>query len=190
MAELPAEEIAQLEQRIGVLRQRLRLRETQIDGYGSLDVPPHIVLDKQEAERELRQAQTELRRLLPGPTGASAPYLGLLTFHEQDADRFFGREALVADLVERAERAPFLAVLGPSDSGKSSVVRAVLIPCSRVVRSPAVSAGATSPSSPALARLTCLPPSLPSSRAATYPVCLCSASSSRKRSGRCCLGLD
>src|SRR5215207_1269634 len=128
MADLPAEEIAQLEQRIGVLGQRLRLRETQIAGYGSLDVPPHIVLDKQEAERVLRQAQAELRRLRPGPTGASAPYLGLLTFHEQDADRFFGREALVADLVERAGRAPFLAVLGPSGSGKSSVVRAGLIP--------------------------------------------------------------
>ena len=71
----------------------------------------------------------DLRRLRPGPvTDESAPYLGLLTFQEPDADHFFGRDVLVADLVDRAGRAPFLAVLGASGSGKSAVVRAGLIP--------------------------------------------------------------
>jgi polynucleotide 5'-kinase involved in rRNA processing len=35
---------------------------------------------------------------------------------------------VIADLVERARRAPFLVVLGASGSGKTSVVRAGLIP--------------------------------------------------------------
>jgi hypothetical protein len=57
-----------------------------------------------------------------------SPYLGLLTFQESNAEYFFGRDSLIADLVAKAGQAPFLAVLGPSGSGKSSVVRAGLIP--------------------------------------------------------------
>ena len=60
------------------------------------------------------------------------PYKGLQPFSEADAADFFGREALTARLIarlaEEAETARFLAVVGPSGSGKSSVVRAGLIP--------------------------------------------------------------
>jgi DNA-binding SARP family transcriptional activator len=56
------------------------------------------------------------------------PYKGLRAFLEADAPDFFGREALTEALVDsmRAETAGsrFLAVVGPSGSGKSSVVRA------------------------------------------------------------------
>ena len=45
-----------------------------------------------------------------------------------DAEYFFGRERLVAELVARLVGAPLLAVVGPSGSGKSSVVRAGLLP--------------------------------------------------------------
>ena len=64
----------------------------------------------------------------PALAGKASPYLGLLTFQEADANHFFGREALVADLLAQARQAPFLAVLGPSGSGKSSAVRAGLLP--------------------------------------------------------------
>jgi WD40 repeat protein/transcriptional regulator with XRE-family HTH domain len=61
-----------------------------------------------------------------------APYLGLASFQPEDADWFFGREALTATLVERVldGRAAdgILAVTGPSGSGKSSLLRAGLIP--------------------------------------------------------------
>jgi hypothetical protein len=68
----------------------------------------------------------------PGPN----PYKGLLQFEEADADRFFGRERLAGDLYARLsavaeaseERLRLLAVLGPSGSGKSSLVRAGLWP--------------------------------------------------------------
>ncbi len=57
------------------------------------------------------------------------PYRGLAVFTEAHAEFFFGREALVADLVDHLRGNPrFLAVVGPSGSGKSSVVRAGLFP--------------------------------------------------------------
>jgi hypothetical protein len=57
------------------------------------------------------------------------PYRGLLAFREQDAPFFFGREAFTERLVETVEgHALTVAVVGPSGSGKSSVVFAGLLP--------------------------------------------------------------
>jgi Novel STAND NTPase 1 len=122
------EEIAHLEQIAATLRRRLQVLEAQAALYGALAVPAHILLEREDTERQLAQALAELRRVHPGLVAAAAPYCGLLTFQEADADRFFGRDVLVADLLERVRRSPFLAVLGPSGSGKSSVVRAGLLP--------------------------------------------------------------
>ena len=72
-------------------------------------------------------------RLAPAVPGAIArnPYKGLRAFEEGDAPDFFGREELVGELVKRVKQSRFLAVVGPSGSGKSSVVRAGLIPLLR-----------------------------------------------------------
>ena len=63
---------------------------------------------------------------------SGCPYLGLLPFEEQDARVFYGRSELVAKLVERvAERlnaAGILLVTGESGAGKSSLLRAGLMP--------------------------------------------------------------
>jgi WD40 repeat protein/transcriptional regulator with XRE-family HTH domain len=68
------------------------------------------------------------------------PYKGLRPFYEADAGDFFGRETLTQRLLDRlaqpAELSHFLAVVGPSGSGKSSVVRAGLIPALRRGRLP------------------------------------------------------
>ena len=56
------------------------------------------------------------------------PFKGLASFEVADAPYFFGRERLVAELVARLVGAPLLGVVGPSGSGKSSVVRAGLLP--------------------------------------------------------------
>ncbi|MFJ5989825.1 hypothetical protein [Lentzea sp. NPDC092896] len=53
-----------------------------------------------------------------------SPYVGLNPFTREDADRFFGREALTHRLLDRLERQPFLAVFGASGEGKSSLLRA------------------------------------------------------------------
>jgi WD40 repeat protein len=60
------------------------------------------------------------------------PYKGLRAFQEADAVDFFGRSALIEQLLKRlAEPGRFLAVIGPSGSGKSSVVKAGLLPAIR-----------------------------------------------------------
>ncbi len=60
------------------------------------------------------------------------PYKGLRSFEEADAADFFGREDLVGQLAQRLDEeaggARLLAVVGPSGSGKSSVVSAGLLP--------------------------------------------------------------
>jgi basic membrane lipoprotein Med (substrate-binding protein (PBP1-ABC) superfamily)/DNA-binding SARP family transcriptional activator len=70
----------------------------------------------------------------PGPTPALIrnPYKGLRPFGEDDADDFFGREALVAELLAAlAGGIRLLALVGPSGSGKSSVVQGGLLPALR-----------------------------------------------------------
>jgi len=57
-----------------------------------------------------------------------SPYLGLQSFEPADAQLFFGRERLVAESVAKLAGARLLGVVGASGSGKSSAVRAGLIP--------------------------------------------------------------
>jgi DNA-binding SARP family transcriptional activator len=68
---------------------------------------------------------------LRAPPSVTNPYKGLRAFLESDADDFFGRERLIERLVGRTRESRFLAVVGPSGSGKSSVVRAGLVPALR-----------------------------------------------------------
>lgn len=67
-----------------------------------------------------------------GETGHSAdlrpPYVGLRAFEREDADRFFGRDATVQRLVDLLAAHGAVTVVGPSGSGKSSLVRAGLLP--------------------------------------------------------------
>jgi WD40 repeat protein/DNA-binding SARP family transcriptional activator len=62
------------------------------------------------------------------PAPGASPYQGLTFFDTADARRFFGRDAVVARLAERLRRDPFVGLIGASGSGKSSVVRAGLVP--------------------------------------------------------------
>ena len=83
-------------------------------------------------QRALAKLCAELKRPVPGPAPLPAcPYPGMVPFDEADSARFFGREQEVQELVERLRLHPFLAVIGASGSGKSSLVRAGLIPALR-----------------------------------------------------------
>jgi ABC-type multidrug transport system fused ATPase/permease subunit len=73
----------------------------------------------------------------PGPDAQEAvretlaticPYRGLLYFREEDAPFFFGREAAITQLASAVQQHHLVAVVGASGSGKSSVVRAGLVP--------------------------------------------------------------
>ncbi len=87
---------------------------------------------------DLRRIQDQIlrhdTRLIPGSTrsgvvdDAANPFVGLRAFGSDDADRFFGRERLVADVVRRVETGGGLvALVGSSGSGKSSVLHAGLV---------------------------------------------------------------
>lgn len=58
----------------------------------------------------------------------SSPYKGLKTFESDDQDIFFGRSQFITSLVDQLEKSNLVLLLGASGSGKSSVVRAGLIP--------------------------------------------------------------
>ncbi|MGD2077431.1 MAG: protein kinase, partial [Chloroflexota bacterium] len=59
------------------------------------------------------------------------PYKGLRAFQETDSDDFFGREALIDQLIRHLNDSRFLALVGPSGSGKSSAIKAGLVPSLR-----------------------------------------------------------
>ncbi|MCM2391263.1 hypothetical protein [Streptomyces albipurpureus] len=86
----------------------------------------------------------------PGPApddGGNAPYPGLARYGPEDRHHFFGRDELIADLVALTRRAPFAALVGASGSGKSSLLRAGLIPALREIRGDQSPAGSPEPPS-------------------------------------------
>lgn len=92
-----------------------RLFQLVVEGLPNEFEPPRT-LDKQKEDDAAFRGEV------------GTPYKGLEAFQPQDAEFFFGREELVDDLAERLAKSSFLAVVGPSGSGKSSVVRAGLVP--------------------------------------------------------------
>jgi WD40 repeat protein len=107
-------------------------------------IHPLDLEDEPETVNRLLGLAASMRRE-DAPASGAAPFKGLQYFDEADADLFFGREALVEKLVERvikpqtlnpsgaADETPtrLLAVVGSSGSGKSSILRAGLIPLLR-----------------------------------------------------------
>ena len=83
-------------------------------------------------EHELAGNVIDLRTLRgrrgPRASATGCPYKGLRSFDVGDAAYFFGRERLVAEIVARVPGTTLLGVVGPSGSGKSSAVRAGLLP--------------------------------------------------------------
>jgi WD40 repeat protein/energy-coupling factor transporter ATP-binding protein EcfA2 len=65
------------------------------------------------------------------PFRSISPYKGLKPFEDKDKDRFFGRDQFVAKLVDELGKSRLILLLGASGSGKSSVIRAGLIPTLR-----------------------------------------------------------
>ncbi|MCY1081973.1 serine/threonine-protein kinase [Archangium lansingense] len=105
------------------------------------DAPPDLaaVIDrcllkpKDERFPDANSLLKALEPFLPGRYSRElrideSPYAGLSSFQEADADRFFGRTREIAALVNRISDRPLLAVVGPSGTGKSSFVRAGLVP--------------------------------------------------------------
>ncbi|MGW6933188.1 nSTAND1 domain-containing NTPase [Lentzea sp. NPDC054927] len=62
------------------------------------------------------------------PLHPNAPYPGGEPFTEHDSKRFFGRECLVEQVVESVKAKPLTVVVGPSGSGRTSLLQAGLLP--------------------------------------------------------------
>jgi DNA-binding SARP family transcriptional activator/ABC-type glycerol-3-phosphate transport system substrate-binding protein/tRNA A-37 threonylcarbamoyl transferase component Bud32 len=118
------------------------------------ELPPQVArvieratdIDTTARYRDVNELLTDLHEALSGePRGSLAipivdpaignPYKGLRAFDAVDAVDFFGRERLVERLIARlgvnGTRGRFIAVVGPSGSGKSSAVRGGLLPAVR-----------------------------------------------------------
>lgn len=62
------------------------------------------------------------------PTAQIGPYMGLRPFEAEDANLYFGRNAAVESVLERLARDRVVGIVGTSGSGKSSLVRAGVVP--------------------------------------------------------------
>jgi len=62
------------------------------------------------------------------PAAIGSPYKGLYPFSLEDRVDFYGREETVEFLLQRLEGAPSAFLIGPSGSGKSSIIHAGVIP--------------------------------------------------------------
>ena len=106
------------------------------EGFGLVDLGRHTLRGFSSPENVFALSAPTLRA---PPSPAVCPYRGLLAFEPDDHDLFFGREAVLGDLLGRLASDRFVAVVGASGSGKSSLVRAGVIAAIRQGRLAGVS---------------------------------------------------
>lgn len=106
---------------LGFLRQN-----TRVDFRARVDDPVLLttLIRAVHGEPPGPDAQNTVRETL----ATICPYRGLLYFREEDAPFFFGRADAITQLIHAVEQHSLVAVVGASGSGKSSVVRAGLVP--------------------------------------------------------------
>jgi DNA-binding SARP family transcriptional activator/serine/threonine protein kinase/WD40 repeat protein len=91
--------------------------------------------DPRRRQQSIEELIGELRDAFSAPGAPSAtfvptrnPYRGLEAFEQADSDDFYGRDRSVAEMVAVLQHEPLLIVVGPSGIGKSSAVKAGLLP--------------------------------------------------------------
>ena len=110
-----------------------------------IDPGPDVVALEQAI---LRQDSSLLSGAPVGAAGFSCPWQGLMAYDIADAERFFGRQDDVDACLDIVRRTSFLALVGPSGSGKSSILRAGVAAALQGTRSPGHHRDARSASAP------------------------------------------
>ncbi|MDZ8189931.1 MAG: CHAT domain-containing protein [Nostoc sp. ChiSLP02] len=129
-----------LPQRAPTLQQKFEILAQKLENILGADVAALSKEIRQEREQLLEEVNNlceeildfnfhglALDRQLPN-YDSRCPFRGLYPFRVENREFFFGREQLIAQLQEKLTEHNFLAVLGASGSGKSSVVLGGLIP--------------------------------------------------------------
>ncbi len=114
----------------------LEINFEQLTQGGNAELTTLVVslIDKAIKQGKLEQLEKlieeEWIKNTPLDPDETPPYQGLNYFDVDDTDRYFGRDALITSLIQRIndEKLNFLMIVGASGSGKSSLVRAGLIP--------------------------------------------------------------
>lgn len=103
------------------------------ESAGRRQVPQLFPLDRHDGGQFVFQVPKREIELVPAPDldESTNPYRGLSSFREDDKAVFFGRAAITQRLVDAVLARPLTVVVGPSGSGKSSLVHAGLAPVLR-----------------------------------------------------------
>ena len=133
--------LAPLEGRALIETAMLHRRMPKVSEH-SYGVPTHLadlidfclLKEKDERLSTTRVLLEALEKMQPGRYQQrtfeedESPYAGLSAFQEGDADRFFGRDRDSSALIQRLRDQPLVGIVGPSGVGKSSLVRAGVVP--------------------------------------------------------------
>ena len=109
------------------IRDKISGLTTILKDMNTLTPDLHRDSDFSEIYTSIERRMAEASGLIK-PASGESPYMGLRYFDTSDSALFYGREALTDELLARVQKASFLAIVGASGSGKSSVARAGLIP--------------------------------------------------------------
>jgi len=124
-----------LQRTLARARRALQLLEEQAAGFGQLHLPVHLQLEIEEKREEIARFEARLAeaggqahaRVVLATTD-TCPYPGLASFSLKDSHFFYGRDAEIRSLLQHLRHQRYLFVIGPSGSGKSSLVFAGLLP--------------------------------------------------------------
>ena len=123
-----SEQYLSLDQQIANIEANIRLIEERKSEYAEITaIPLDLIRDERSQRARLQELLTQQKFL----RSVDCPYRGLEVFKEEHALYFHGRSAMVAQLGNKLRLTTFVVVIGVSGSGKSSLVRAGLIPALR-----------------------------------------------------------